>query len=98
MAAQKIKLDWKPSFGSKTKPASNGPIAAPAVLNNVVMPRLFIRLGTDSCTRAAIAGNKTPERNATGNISAHESSVISFHDYKKKFFSLSPNFGTGNKT
>jgi hypothetical protein len=46
------------------------------------MPRLFIRLGTDSCTRAAIAGNKTPERNATGNISAHEINAICSHDSK----------------
>src|SRR5438309_863317 len=63
-------------LGNNTKLASSGPIAAPVVLNSVVIPVLFIRSPTLACTRATIAGNKIPDKNAAGNIKATQSNTI----------------------
>ena len=41
-------------LGNSTKLASSGPVAAPAVLNSVVIPILFMRSRTLACTHAAI--------------------------------------------
>ena len=62
--------------GNTTKLASSGPVAAPAVLNRVVIPVLFIRSPTLDCTCATIAGNRIPDRSAAGNIRATQSSAI----------------------
>src|SRR5438477_8432083 len=62
--------------GNNAKLASNGPVAAPAVLNSVVIPVLFIRSSTLACTHATIAGNKIPDKKAAGSIKAAQSNAI----------------------
>src|ERR1051326_4200224 len=65
-----MRLVWKPKVGNKKKVATNGPIAAPAVLSNAVSPALFIRSPTRAWTSAAMSGKRVPETTATGNIRA----------------------------
>src|SRR6266480_3337051 len=71
-----MRLHWKPTLGSNTKLATSGPTAAPAVLNKVVIPVLFIRSSTLAWTRATMVGNKTPDKNETGNVKARHSNTI----------------------
>src|SRR5215475_2481579 len=63
-------------LGSSTKLANSGPVAAPAVLSNVVIPVLFMRPCTLACTHVAMLGNKAPDRKAAGNIKARHRRAI----------------------
>src|SRR6267378_6106552 len=71
-------------LGRSMKLARSGPAAAPVVLNSVVIPVLFIRSSTLACTRAAMLGNKTPDKKAAGTIKARHSSAICGHEARLK--------------
>src|SRR5438045_5015038 len=96
MAAQKIKLDWNPSRGRRTKPARSGPKAAPMVLNKMVRPVLFIQPATSDWTQVTIVGSRAPERKATGNIKAKESSPTCSENALPNTGRFGGRTGTGN--